>query len=381
MHNTNRMLFSGGCEIRNENPMNILFLISSLGLGGAEKQLVAWAEILQGEFGHRVFVASFDTTGTQRLPALEALHVPVVIAGQDQNTLTRIRRVVSFARLSHVDVVHAFSFYYSPLAVLAASLANAVPVSSFQGDGVSELEFLNAPYRLLTLRRVKYFTSNSHEAIAQVKPHVPAGALLQYVPNLVSPPAPSVHSAQSLNTGRDLVALAVARLDDNKRINVFLEALAAARRIEPRLTGVIVGDGPARDSLVGQASSLGLLPGGVKFLGRLLDPTESYANADMFVHLAASEGTPNVVLEAMIMGLPVVTTAAGDLRLIVKSGQNGFLVPFDDAPSAAKCLVDLARSPELGDRLGEAGRVEILESFNAKRVRDSLDRLYSSMRR
>jgi GalNAc-alpha-(1->4)-GalNAc-alpha-(1->3)-diNAcBac-PP-undecaprenol alpha-1,4-N-acetyl-D-galactosaminyltransferase len=375
------MLFSGDCETRNEEPMNILFLISSLGLGGAEKQLLSWTEILQGEFGDRVFVASFDKLGTQRLPALDTLDVPVVIAGHDQNTLTRVRRVVSFARRSQVDVVHAFSFYYSPIAIIAASTVNAVPVSSFQGDGMSELAFLSAPYRLLTLRRVRCFTSNSREAIARVKPHVPARTLLQYVPNLISPPDPTVHKARSPNIQRNLVVLAVARLDENKRIHIFLEALAAARRIEPRLTGVIVGDGPARDSLLRRASGLGLLPEGVKFLGQLLDPTDSYANADMFVHLAASEGTPNVVLEAMAMGLPVVTTTAGDLRLIIQPGKTGLVVPFDDAPAAAKCLVDLARSPELCDRLGEAGRVEILESFNSKRVRDSLDRLYSSMRR
>ncbi len=360
--------------------MNILFLIATLGLGGAEKQLVAWAEILQKDLGAHVSVVSFSPAQAARLQSLEELNVLVTAVGRDRNVLGRIQRVVSFARKNRPDVIHAFSCYLSPVAIAAAVSVNARPASSFRGDGLADLRALGAPYRRPTLRIVRHFTSNSREALDRVRPFVHSGTLLQYVPNLVTSPGPIVRTARSDGDPRRTVALAVGRLDANKRLDVFLEALAASRAVEPRLKGIIVGDGPARDDLVRQAGDLGLLGDGVEFRGELPDPTQSYQDADIFVHLAASEGTPNVVLEAMAMGLPVVITPAGDLRRIIRQSQNGLLVPLDDAAATARRLIELSRSPELRARLGEQGRLEVLRSHNADRVRDSLDRFYSAMR-
>ena len=359
--------------------MNIVFLTSSLGLGGAEKQLVAWAGILQRDLGARVSVACLDETRVDRLDRLRELDVPVVIAGRDYNALTRLERMVSFARKSRADVVHAFNYYLSTPAILAAMAAGAIPASSFQGDGLADLEDLGPLRRLPALKIIRYFTSNSREAMARLEPRLRPRALLQYVPNVVTPPDPELFKPRRADDRHDPVALVVARLDDNKRVNVFLEALAAARQLEPRLTGVIVGDGPARDSLSDLASRLGLSSEGVRFAGQLPDATESFANADIFVHLALSEGTPNVVLEAMAMGLPVVATAAGDVRRIIQSGLNGLLVPFDDAAAVAGHLVDLVRNPELRSRLGEQARLGVIESYSAKQVSDSLQRFYSAV--
>lgn len=358
--------------------MNILFLVPSLGLGGAEKQLVIWADILRGGFGMHVSVACFDPMRIHRLTALQDLGVPVLVAGRDESALARMGRVVMFARRNQANVVHAFSFYLSTVAIATAAAAHAVPAASFQGDGISDLDG-GAIRRIPSLRFVRYFTSNSQEAMTRIRPRLRPGTLLQYVPNLVPPPPerPATHSRHDRD---DVVALVVSRLDDNKRVHVFLDALAMARELEPRLRGVIVGDGPARDSLADHAARLGLLPYGVEFTGLLLDPAERYAAADIFVHLAISEGTPNVVLEAMATGLPVVATPAGEVPRIIRPGYNGMLVSFDDVASVAGRLVDLARAPDLRQRLGERGRVEILAQYNIQRVRSSLERFYSVMK-
>lgn len=359
--------------------MNILFLIPTLGLGGAEKQLVVWAELLQKELSARVSVASFDASRTTRAQALERLGVPVLVLGTDQNMLKRIGRVVSFARQNKADIVHAFSCYLSPLALSTARLVGATPASSFRGDGLADIRGISPVLRRPTLDLVKYFTGNSREALARVRPYVRRGAVLQYVPNLVSPPNPVSPARPRAQGSGNVIVLAVGRLDENKRLNVFLDALATARQIEPTLMGVIAGDGPIRAHLTRQAQNLGLLPDGATFLGEIPDTSENYACADIFVHLAKSEGTPNVVLEAMAAGLPVVTTAAGDLRHIVRPLQTGCVVPFDDPSSVTRHLIDLARSPDLRARLGAHAKTEILESHSAQRVGGSLTRFYSAI--
>jgi glycosyltransferase involved in cell wall biosynthesis len=359
--------------------MNILFLAGSLGLGGAEKQLLAWARILQEDFDARVAVVSFDETRQERLPALDQMGISLMIAGRDQSPLRRLGGLVAFARRNKVDVVHAFTYYLSTPAILAAAAARAIPASSFQGDGLTDVERLNALRRLPAEKIVRYFTCNSHETIARVRPRLRADVLLQYVPNLVSPPDSGRIAMGPPEKGRGPVALLVARLDANKRVPVFLQALAAAREFEPQLKGVVVGDGPDRTMLAGLAAELGLLPDGVSFLGWLRDPWECYATAQMFVHLARSEGTPNVVLEAMAMGLPVVATPAGDVPHIIQQGRNGLLVPFDDVPAVTGRLVDLVRSPALRAQLGQQGRADVLRSYGTEQVRTALRDFYSTL--
>lgn len=360
--------------------MNILLLTASLGLGGAEKQLLVWAEMLQADLGATVSVVCFDETRLERLETLEHLGVPVAVAGRDVSTVKRLQTVISFARAQRADVVHAFNYYLATSAMAAAAATRSVAAASFQGDGLTDMEGLDVARRLPPLKLVKYFTSNSFEAMERVKPRLRSGAVLQYVPNLVDPPDGGRFEVVRAERRRQgMVALAVARLDDNKRIDVFLAALAAARKTDPGITGVVVGDGPSRAELERQAIDLGLVPGGVEFTGKLPHVWDRYAEADIFVHLALSEGTPNVVLEAMATGLPVVATPAGDVGRIVRSNENGFVVPFDNAPAVTRRLLELSRSVELRSQLGARGRLDVQGSFGVRQVRDSLERFYAAV--
>lgn len=353
-------------------------------MGGAEKQLVIWAELLQVNLGMQVAVATFDSR-IDRKEVLDELQVPVLVLGQDLSTAARTRKLLSFAHAMQPDVVHAFTLYLAPLAYMSALACRAVPVAATQGNGSSDMQELRTIFRSPTMKAIKYFTCNSHEALAHIKPHVRSNALLYYVPNLVAVPKiefPTTHEKSNKElSNKHLVVLSVGRLDDNKRVDVYLQALARARREEPRLTGVVVGDGPLRAELTKQAESLGLLPDGVVFMGQLSDPDPAYAAADIFVHLAQNEGTPNVLLEAMAAGLPVVTTAAGDIPHIVRTKENGIIVPFNDPGVVAKQILLLAKSRELRHSLGEQAHKDVLHSFSAKKVSYSLERFYLTIKK
>lgn len=359
--------------------MKILFLISNLGIGGAEKQLVAWAGLLQKNLTADVSIASFSTPQTNRLGQLEELGIPTIVVGGEQGTFQRINRVIAFGRANKADVVHAFSCYLSPLALVVSKALGAQAASSFRGDGLADIQGISRVLRYPTLHAIKYYTSNSREALSRVAPHVAKNALLEYVPNLVESFSSGMSDHCYSRESRSLRVLAVGRLDENKRMDIFLRALAISREKIPELTGVIVGDGPCRGDLAAQAESLGLGPDAVKFTGSLADPHESYANADLFLHLARSEGAPNVVLEAMAMGLPVIATPAGELPRIIQHSVNGVIVPFDDAESVAARLTNLARSPEERARLGSQARLDIINSFSESRVAEALARFYSAI--
>ena len=168
-----------------------------------------------------------------------------------------------------------------------------------------------------------------------------------------------------------LIALAVARLIPVKRLDLFLRALAMARKSEPGLIGMIAGDGPEREYLVQIAADLGLSSHALIFLGQRYDVPQLLYQADFLVMTSEQEGFPNVLLEAMAAGLPVITTPAGKSGAIVQNQTTGYVVPFDNVEALADRMTDLSKSVDLRKRLGENGRrrVEHLYSFDALAAR------------
>jgi glycosyltransferase involved in cell wall biosynthesis len=125
-----------------------------------------------------------------------------------------------------------------------------------------------------------------------------------------------------------------------------------------------MGQASERDRLVYTIDDLGLgdrvrLHGGVE-PERMRDELQ---RADALLHPSLSEGLPNVVLEAMACGLPVVVTDVGGTAEAVTDGVEGLLVPPRDARAAAAALERLWRDPELRARMGAAGRARVERDF------------------
>jgi glycosyltransferase involved in cell wall biosynthesis len=137
----------------------------------------------------------------------------------------------------------------------------------------------------------------------------------------------------------------------------LLQALALlARRADPKnWCVVIVGDGPERESLTRRASELGLAES-VIFAGYRSDVRAFYALADLLVLPSHTEGSPNVVLEAMAAGVPVVAMAVGGVPEILIHEQNGLLVPPGKLSEMAAAIERLEGDEQLRSRLSAAAR-------------------------
>ena len=133
---------------------------------------------------------------------------------------------------------------------------------------------------------------------------------------------------------RARVATVVAALSREKGVDL---AIRAATRAHLDLL-IIAGDGPARQDLEAQAARE--VPGGVRFLGSVDDPTEAYAAADVVVLPSRTEGLPAVLIEAGMHALPTVTTDVGYARDIVADGDTGIVVPPEDVGALARGIID-----------------------------------------
>jgi colanic acid/amylovoran biosynthesis glycosyltransferase len=185
---------------------------------------------------------------------------------------------------------------------------------------------------------------------------------------------PTVYVPPARESQTDVATvLTVGRLIPGKGLSLLLEALRdlIGRGLAVRL--VLVGEGPARADLERAVERLGLA-GAVELAGAVGQDEirRHYATADVFCLPSFAEGIPVVLMEAMAMEIPVVTTAIAGIPELVADGVHGLLVPPGRADALTDALARLIGSPELRAELGRAGRRKVLAEFD---VRDSARRL------
>src|SRR5882724_186419 len=150
----------------------------------------------------------------------------------------------------------------------------------------------------------------------------------------------------------EAVILSVGRLSKEKAHADLIKAFRQLCTTNPDLNCklVIVGDGPEREPLESAAAQSGVSQR-IIFAGQVTDVRPSYAMSDVFVLPSLTEGSPNVLLEAMAAKVPVVATAVGGVPEIVANEESALLVPANDPAALAAAIVRLLGDAELGRRL------------------------------
>jgi glycosyltransferase involved in cell wall biosynthesis len=156
--------------------------------------------------------------------------------------------------------------------------------------------------------------------------------------------------------------LFVGRLVYQKGLDILLPALSELMQLPWELT--VVGDGPYRRALEKTALAYGISER-INFTSwqRDSDLVRLYQAANIFVFPSRHEGMPNVVLEAMACGLPVVATSIAGNEELVAHSETGLLIPQEDPASLRKVLSELMANPELCQQMGGAGRKRVVEHF------------------
>jgi 1,2-diacylglycerol 3-alpha-glucosyltransferase len=160
--------------------------------------------------------------------------------------------------------------------------------------------------------------------------------------------------AQGIAAGRRIL-LFVGRLAFEKNIGFLLEVMALLARRHPDLLLVLAGEGPAQPHLARQAEVLEIV-GQVRFVGNLHDPqalADAYCSAELFLFASRTETQGLVLLEAMSLGVPVVSTRQLGTRDVLQPASGALVVPEETAAFAAavcRLLDDAGQRRRLGDQ-------------------------------
>jgi colanic acid/amylovoran biosynthesis glycosyltransferase len=168
--------------------------------------------------------------------------------------------------------------------------------------------------------------------------------------------------------GKRFEILCVGRLVAAKGQFVLIDAARKLVADGGDVTVRFVGNGPDRDALAAHIRNAGLA-GRVRLEGGIDQDRigEFYARADCFVLASFAEGIPVVLMEAMAMGVPCVTTRITGIPELIRDGIDGLLVAPSDSDSLAAAIADLMRDPALCRRLAANARATVVARYNLER--------------
>lgn len=375
-----------------------MFVIDSLGGGGAEHSTVLLAQALK-DLGVDVSLAVLGDSPGLFGEALSEHGVPLLcVNARGPLAVIRLRREL---RRSRTDIVHTALFAADQIGRLAGLLSGTRVVSSWVSVPrlrrfrlpsdppawkVLLVNLYDAALCHLTVDKfhavsdgVARLYSSSYRISASRVVVVERGRPLALASINRSDRRQAVRTELGL-TDSDLVIVTAGRHDSVKDHVSLVRAVADLACLDKRVHLVIAGrEGDSTELLLREIEST---PGADRFvhlLGHRSDIPEILSAADVMALPSVFEGTAGVALEAMALGTPIVSTNLEGMAGILEHETNALIVPVRNPKSMAAAIRRLLDDQELAERLAAAGRADFLERFTLERSAERMIELYRSV--
>lgn len=348
--------------------MNIVFVTTSIGYGGASKMLTYVANQLCGR-GHSVAIINLNITA-QGVAQKVCDQITVYDVDGKKNGFRKlecVNEIVKIAKKEKADLLIGFTLFPNVFACLAGKRLGIPSIISERGD----------PYRTIGKDLISkvflWIVNRSKGGVFQT-----GGAKEFYGKGLknrgVVIPNPIFMKGEVPTVAygdREKTVVSVGRLDNvQKRYDVMLRAFKLFGDKHPEYVLKLYGDGPDQEQIESWAEELGITDR-VRFMGLTKQPMQDTARDGMFLITSDYEGISNSLLEAMAVGLPCVSTdhTPGGARLLIADHENGLLAPMGNAEKLADAMCEFAENPQLAQKCGEHARA-VIDRFDENKIID-----------
>jgi len=361
--------------------LHIVHTEASLGWGGQEIRILNEAAGLMAR-GHHVTLlcppqaAIFEAAHRRGVPA-----VPLPFKRKSAHSLLAVRH---WLQAHQPDVINTHSSTDSWLVALANALPGLrVPVvrtrhisTPVKADPLSRWLYGKAACRIVTtgesIRQdlLRHLRLSSEHIVS-----IPTGVDLDRFDRRRTLECNTVRRQLGIPAEKKVIGI-VATLRSWKGHDYLLDALPAVFAAVPDAHLVIVGDGPRRQHIEQRIRSLPQ-PERVSLLGQREDVADLLGAMDLFVLPSyGNEGVPQALMQAMAMGLAVVSTPVGAIEELVQDNETGCLVPPRNADALANGIIRLLRNPVLRHALGLAGRSAVAARFSQETMLDGMEAVF-----
>jgi len=352
-------------------PLRILFLLTSMPVGGAEVLLVNLVRKLdRSRFAPEICCLKEPGELGEAMAAELPVHCGLLRNKYDLRVLPRLVRLLKQRGADAVVTVGAGDkMFWGRLAARLAGVKAVVSALHSTGwpDGVGRLNRLLTPLTdafIAVAENHRQHLIRAEKFPAEKVVMIPNGVDLERFAPL--PKSDALGAELGLVPSAPLVGI-VAALRPEKNHRLFLSVAVEVLQDVPDANFLIVGDGPLRGSLEQYAQQLGIGEQ-VHFLGTRSDIAPLLALLDVFLLTSDNEANPVSILEAMSMAKPVVATRVGSVPEVVEPERTGYLAEVGDSVRLAGHVTRLLLDPLLAQQMGRAGREKVVSQWSLDRM-------------
>lgn len=371
----------------------ILYVITKLELGGAQKQLLSLIRCLD-----RGTNEVFLFTAKKGLLMPEASAIPGLClkkSGFLERPLNPVKDLLAlceicrFIRENRIDIVHTHSSKAGIIGRLAAKLSGVnIVVHTVHGWPFNDYQPVFARLLYIWLERVcANFTArlivvsryDREKGLSNRIGNSAKYTLIRYGIDYREFSADVARARRDLGiAGGDLIVGMIACFKPQKAPCDFIKLAAMITKEMPGVKFILAGDGALRKKIEGLIDKLKLTDK-VMLLGWRSDIPRFLSAVDVFVLTSLWEGLPIAVLEAMASSRPVVATDTGGVREVVSENKTGFLVAREDISGMAGKLMLLLRDKNIREVIGQNARVGLGNDFQLEAMAKATCSLYESL--
>ncbi|GLB48136.1 glycosyltransferase [Neptunitalea lumnitzerae] len=365
--------------------MNIVHIITSLGVGGAEKMLVTVANRQAAKYNVTVIYFKVDDLVEEFTDEVTVIQVPLQknIVSVLKSRLKEIKPTIVHTHLTHADLfgllaakglknvrtfttIHNTKYRHNILDygyyMLYILLFNVIAPKTRVIAISNQLEILIAKVFKVPAKRIKLL----HNTVAETKQES------RVVSNEV---VPEIFEKQAAK----FKILFIGRLSKQKAVHNLLQAIAVLKaEVKEHTIAVIVGDGDLKADLLAESDRLEIADK-VFFEGISANTPGYFKNSDIFVLPSIFEGLPLVLLEALKYGLPIIASDIEGPSELIKSGDNGFLFEKNNPDDLAEKIEHLYYNKNLRAQFSAKGIELFNDCFSPDIYIEKLEHIYNEV--
>ncbi len=341
-------------------------------MGGAERQLYKLLKGINREMFNPIVISL--SQGGDWADELRQLEIQVVEIPRKRNKeFARLFKLIKLLKEIKPNIVHTFLFSANTYGRLA-SIITRVPIVIASERSLPDVGKDKSTFNMYVDKVLAFFSHaiicnslKASEVLIKKYSFNPKRIITIY--NGISCDAFTVLStSQNQKIARKVIGT-VGSLYPIKNHKLFLDVakIVIESYVDKSIKFLIIGKGPLRKDLFEYAQKLRIADS-VVFAGERKDIPELLKNIDVFVMTSLHEGMSNAIMEAMIAGLPVVTTDVGGNSELVIEKKTGFMFPPNDASGLADKVTWLLNNESEAMQMGEIGKQRMLKEFGVERM-------------
>lgn len=341
----------------------ILFIISTMNYGGAQKMLSFLANSLN-DLGYRIYIYTYFGDKCHYLLDAKITYIPEkkIYKNYISKKIIPLFRVRNTIKTVKPDMVISFLNNANFLSVVGTLFTSIPLIISERCDPYNEKSF-----SLSIMRSVYLFAQGAVFQTEQAKAYY--NKIIQKKCNVIPNPVTIEYKVPMTYKERNNEIAFVARFNiKQKRQDIMVKAFKKVVERKKNVRLVFYGDGGDMPAIKDMVTKYNLTDY-VVFAGKVDDVQSHIEKAKLFVLTSDYEGIPNALLEAMSIGLPVVATdcSPGGARLLIENNKNGILVPAGDIDAVAEGIIFLLENPKIAEQYGIDAQ-KVLHKYSPQRI-------------